>query len=525
MVKLPFSGSAHFFFLLMFQTNMATNTAYCPPSSCGRTNISYPFRLQTDPVSCGDDKYMLSCGNDLTILHLINGGKYYVQAINYKNFTIRLVDAGVDKDDCSSIPSFLLTSDSFSLGDSYTLYRYEQEKFAGIDLRDGCSLEMVSLLPKRDDSVGKNSSFIEIHRKLAFGFELSWHNINCRHCSSGLCYQDSKHYFHCQHAGYVRELIIKILGMFLVARTLCGAPCLAAFLIYKLGRRHLSEYETIEEFLQTQNNLMPIRYAYSDIKKMTGGFKEMLGKGGFGSVYKGKLRSGHFAAIKMLDKSKADGQDFINEVSTIGRIHHANVVRLIGFCSDGSKNALIYEFMSNGSLDSHIFSQERSIILSWEKLYEISFGVARGIEYLHRGCEIQILHFDIKPHNILLNEYFTPKISDFGLAKFYPTGRSIAPLTAARGTIGYMASELFYKNIGRVSYKADVYRLWCIQMHPSERPPMNKVVEMLEGNMQNLDLPPRPILYPGEPMGKDDGESVSISVEFEESSSLIQNPS
>ncbi|XP_065869223.1 rust resistance kinase Lr10-like [Euphorbia lathyris] len=355
--------------------------------------------------------------------------------------------------------------------------------------------------------------------------------------------------------------------MLLVARALCGSPCVAAFLIYKWRRRHLSGYDTIEEFLQTQNNLMPIRYAYSDIKKMTGGFKEMLGKGGFGSVYKGKLRSGQFAAIKMLEKSKANGQDFMNEVATIGRIHHANVVRLIGFCSEGSKHALIYEFMSKGSLDSHIFSPERSISLSWEKLYEISLGVARGIEYLHKGCEIQILHFDIKPHNILLNENFTPKISDFGLAKLYPTRGSIASLTAARGTIGYMAPELFYKNIGRVSYKADVYSfgmlllemagkrktlkapaadaseqnlsqiyypfwvydklsdgkleiedatgeeneivrkmiitgLWCIQMEPSNRPPMNKVVEMLEGDLEDLQLPQRPLLYPEKTMQK-----------------------
>ncbi|CAL5342903.1 unnamed protein product [Camellia sinensis] len=255
----------------------------------------------------------------------------------------------------------------------------------------------------------------------------------------------------------------------------------------------------------------------------------------------------------------SNGQDFINEVATIGRIHHVNVVQLIGFCADGSKRALVYDFMPNGSLEKYIFSQEGNISLSCKQMYEISLGVARGIEYLHRGCDMQILHFDIKPHNILLDENFTPKVSDFGLAKLYPTDNSIVYVTAARGTMGYMAPELFYKNIGRVSYKVDVYSfgmllmemagrrrnlnafpdhasqiyfpswvydqfkegkdvemgesteeerqmirkmiitaLWCIQMKPDDRPAMNKVVEMLEGNIELVQMPPKPFLTPQE---------------------------
>ena len=161
----------------------------------------------------------------------------------------------------------------------------------------------------------------------------------------------------------------------------------------------------------------------------------------------------------MLGNSKANGQEFINEVATIGRIHHVNVVQLIGFCAEGPKHTLIYEFMPNGFLEKYIFSQKESIRipLSIEKIFEISLGVARGIEYLHRECDIQILHFDIKPHNILLDENFTPKVSDFELAKLYPINNSIVSLTAARGTLGYITPELFYKNIGGVSYKADVY--------------------------------------------------------------------
>ena len=111
-----------------------------------------------------------------------------------------------------------------------------------------------------------------------------------------------------------------------------GMFCLFAYLIYKFHRRHLSFDDNIEEFLRSHKNLQPIKYSYSNIKKMTNNFANKLGQGGFGSVYKGKLRSGRIVAVKVLVMSKANGQDFINEVATIGRIHHVKVVRLVGFC-------------------------------------------------------------------------------------------------------------------------------------------------------------------------------------------------
>ncbi|XP_031107923.1 rust resistance kinase Lr10-like isoform X2 [Ipomoea triloba] len=353
-----------------------------------------------------------------------------------------------------------------------------------------------------------------------------------------------------------KEDICDIIG-YVGLRFLFGFMLLIALVVYKLRRRHLSAYDTIEDYLSgPNNNLMPIRYSYSDIKKMTKGFKHKLGEGGFGTVFKGTLRSGPFIAVKMMGKSGAIGKEFISEVATIGRIHHTNVVRLIGFCVEGSKRALVYEFMPNGSLDKYIFPKKECLFLSYEKMFEISLGVARGIDYLHRGCDMRILHFDIKPHNILLDEDFSPKVSDFGLARLYPTEGTIPSLTAVRGTMGYMAPELFYRNIGAISHKADVYSfgmlimemagrrknfnplaeqksqiyfptwvyeqlkdekcifemggatreenmlvkkmimvaLWCIQMKPEERPSMNKVVEMLEGDVEMVEVPPKPFL-------------------------------
>lgn len=316
--------------------------------------------------------------------------------------------------------------------------------------------------------------------------------------------------------------------------------------------------DKIETFLQSHSDIMPIRYSYSDIIRITNGFNEKLGEGAYGSVFKGKLKSGRIVAVKLLNMPKSNGQDFINEVATIGTIHHFNIVRLVGYTAERYKRALVYDYMPNGSLEKYIFPKQRDFSLSCEKMYEISLGVARGMEYLHKGCHMQILHFDIKPHNILLDESFTPKVSDFGLAKLYPTDNSIVSLTAARGTMGYMAPELFYKNIGGISHKVDVYSfgmllmemagrrqnvdtfaenmsdiyfplfaydrlnegteieieeinnegekemvkkmilvaLWCIQMKPSDRPSMSKVVEMLEGSIELLEMPPKPSLYP-----------------------------
>lgn len=340
----------------------------------------------------------------------------------------------------------------------------------------------------------------------------------------------------------------------ITVRTLLGVLHLFAVIIFVIYRKIKSTY--CKKELNNHASLGSARYSYSQIKKITGNFKEKLGQGGFGAVFKGKLPDGQLVAVKMLDSSKGDGEDFINEVATIDRIYHVNVVQLIGFCSEGSRSALVYEFMPNGSLDKYIFSDdERSPSIGWEKIFEIALGVAHGIEYLHRGCDMRILHFDIKPHNILLDNSFNPKISDFGLAKLFSKDQSIVSISNARGTAGYIAPELFSTNFGGVSYKSDVYSygmlllemagrrknyyplverasqiyfptwvfdeltlgkgleigtategeediakklviigLWCIQMKPGDRPSMSRVVEMLEQNNEELEMPPKPFL-------------------------------
>ncbi|KAK1619695.1 hypothetical protein QYE76_025212 [Lolium multiflorum] len=317
------------------------------------------------------------------------------------------------------------------------------------------------------------------------------------------------------------------------------------FLAFKYWKTKIT-VNAVDKFLRMQEMLGPMRYAYTDITAITRHFRDKLGQGGYGSVYKGVLLPGDVhVAVKMLEgKANCDGEDFISEVSTIGKIHHINVVRLVGFCSEETRRALVYEYMPRGSLDKYIFSSEKSF--SWDRLNEIALGIARGLEYLHQGCDMQILHFDIKPHNILLDSNFVPKVADFGLAKLYPRGNNFVPLSVLRGTVGYIAPEMISRSksdvysfgmlllemvggrrnadpnaakssqayypswvydrlteqgVGEISLGAEMHELewklcivglWCIQMKSHDRPAMSEVIEMLEAGVDILQMPPRP---------------------------------
>jgi serine/threonine protein kinase len=156
--------------------------------------------------------------------------------------------------------------------------------------------------------------------------------------------------------------------------------------------------------LEDYRNFKPTRYSYANIKRITNQFIEKLGEGAYGTVFKGKLSNEIHVAVKILNTYMGNGEEFINEVGTMARIHHVNVVRLVGYCADGFRRALVYEFLPNDSLDKFISSTPtKNRIFNWVKLQDIAFGVAKGIEYLHQGCDQQILHFDIKPHNVLLD--------------------------------------------------------------------------------------------------------------------------
>ncbi|RZR73511.1 hypothetical protein BHM03_00025089 [Ensete ventricosum] len=300
----------------------------------------------------------------------------------------------------------------------------------------------------------------------------------------------------------------------------------------------------------------PVQFSYRELQKSTRRFKEILGEGSFGAVYKGVLAGRTAVAVKQLEGIEQGEKQFRMEVATISSTHHLNLVRLIGFCSEGRHRLLVYEFMKNGSLDSFLFSGESSSSgkLSWSTRFSIAVATARGITYLHEECRDCIVHCDIKPENILLDENYKAKVSDFGLAKLVnPKDHRQRTLTNVRGTRGYLAPE-WLANLP-VTSKSDVYSFgmvlleivsgrrnfdvsddtgrkkfsvwayeelekgnirstmdkrlaeqdvdmeqlkrvvlvsfWCIQEQPSQRPPMGKVVQMLEGVLA-VDKPPAP---------------------------------
>ncbi|XP_058212246.1 G-type lectin S-receptor-like serine/threonine-protein kinase At2g19130 [Rhododendron vialii] len=197
-----------------------------------------------------------------------------------------------------------------------------------------------------------------------------------------------------------------------------------------------------------------VAFGYRDLQIATKNFSEKLGGGGFGSVFKGTLPDSTVIAVKKLESISQGEKQFRSEVSTIGTIQHVNLVRLRGFCSDGNEKLLVYDYMPNGSLDSHLFHEKEGQVLDWKTRYEIALGTARGLTYLHEKCRDCIIHCDIKPENILLDAEFCTKVADFGLAKL--VGREFSRvLTTMRGTRGYLAPE-WISGVA-ITAKADVY--------------------------------------------------------------------
>ncbi|PRQ37317.1 putative protein kinase RLK-Pelle-RLCK-Os family [Rosa chinensis] len=319
---------------------------------------------------------------------------------------------------------------------------------------------------------------------------------------------------------------------------------------------------TMNKFLNDMETEKPIRFTSQQLQIATDNFTNLLGSGGFGAVYKGIFSNGTSVAVKVLNgTSEGIEEQFMAEVSTLGRIHHINLVRLHGFCFERHLRALVYEYMPNGSLDKFLFHGNK--ILGFEKLHEIAVGTARGIAYLHEECQQRIVHYDIKPENILLDVNFFPKVADFGLAKLSNRDKTHITMTGWRGTRGYAAPEVCLRC--PITHKCDVYSfgmllfeiigrrrnldlnlpesqdwfpmwgwkkfeageleelmvvcgidekdkeaavrmvkvaIWCVQYSSELRPLMSVVVKMLEGALEipNPSINPFQYLMPGTPI-------------------------
>ncbi|KAL2644656.1 hypothetical protein R1flu_012243 [Riccia fluitans] len=253
-------------------------------------------------------------------------------------------------------------------------------------------------------------------------------------------------------------IIIVIVGItvFLMVGLLVGA--------WWYHRRRVARAAELAALAAEDEELMeipglPTRFTYKELEDATKDFSKKLGAGGFGSVYEGTLADERRIAVKRLESVGQGKKEFWAEVAIIGSIHHVHLVRLLGFCAEGTKRLLVYEFMANGSLDKILFRKDGEakgdgLVLDWETRMSICLGTAQGLAYLHEDCRERIIHCDIKPENILLDEKFRPKVSDFGLAKLMNPEQNEV-FTNLRGTRGYLAPEWLMNYA--ISDKSDVY--------------------------------------------------------------------
>nr|XP_015900850.2 G-type lectin S-receptor-like serine/threonine-protein kinase LECRK2 [Ziziphus jujuba var. spinosa] len=343
------------------------------------------------------------------------------------------------------------------------------------------------------------------------------------------------------------KILVLVFGMVIFSCVSIAISCLYIFKIRVLRYKRLRQSKG--QFVSADEELTLRAFSYNELKKATNNFKEELGKGSFGAVYRGALNKGRkLIAVKRLEKFIEEGErEFLAEMQAISRTNHKNLVRLMGYCAEDSKRLLVYEYMSNGSLADLLFKNANRPY--WEERVRIAIDVAKGIHYLHEECKTTIIHCDVKPQNILMDDFWIAKISDFGLAKLLMPDQT-RTFTGIRGTRGYLAPE--WQQNTPITVKADIYSygivlleiiccrrnlevnvpnteeivlsnwvykcfagrelgklvvgqdvdrrtlekmvkvgLWCIQDEPVLRPSMKSVVLMLEGII-DISAPPCP---------------------------------
>ncbi|KAL6626695.1 hypothetical protein ACP70R_030421 [Stipagrostis hirtigluma subsp. patula] len=575
-------------------TNGASDTS-CAPATCGTLSITYPFWLAgAQPLSCGFPDLELTCYADRAYLsRAFTDRRYRVQEISYEtNSLVVAVETTFAGDETCRVPDFNVSSSLpfFPINISDTnknlVFVYNCAVPPSVQLPQSCANRTMGAYISEKLGEGSNSprwvpaSCISVsvpvrafqeeekpardyQRLINDGFIVEWQ-------LTGDCGACRRRGGECRFVELAFQCICPDGSLCATSpppQVLTAAaasllfPCICVLIRKRkvkklwvfLGKKTRSTKDrNIEALIVSYGSLAPKRYKYSEVMNITCSLSNKIGEGDYGMVFKGRLYDGRLVAVKFLHEFKGNGEEFVNEVMSIGRTSHVNIVSLFRFCMERSKRALIYEYMPNGSLDQYVYSENPKEIIGWQKLYTIAIGIARGLEYLHHSCNTRIVHFDIKPQNILLDHDFCPKIADFGLAKLCHSKESKLSMTGARGTIGFIAPEVHSRTFGIVSTKSDVYSygmmllemvggrknvksavqkssekyfpdwiydhfpqddglqacqvtdeveeiarkmiligLWCIQVLPMHRPTITKVLEMFERELDKLEMPPK----------------------------------
>ncbi|KAI5442103.1 probable LRR receptor-like serine/threonine-protein kinase At4g29180 isoform X2 [Lathyrus oleraceus] len=242
-----------------------------------------------------------------------------------------------------------------------------------------------------------------------------------------------------------------------------------AILYWKLRRRNEQSEDEMNMLSKSVGTVVSkkLQYTYAEVLSITSNFELVIGRGGFGSVYSGQMKDGNKVAVKMLSATSAQGpKEFQTEAELLMTVHHKNLVSFIGYCDEGDKMALIYEYLANGNLKENL-SEKSSHCLSWERRIQIAIDAAEGLDYLHHGCKPPIIHRDVKSANILLSEDLEAKIADFGLSKVFKnsdSGNSESAIihvddknekSTIMGTMGYLDPE--YYKLRNLNEKSDIY--------------------------------------------------------------------
>ncbi|XP_056866280.1 receptor-like protein kinase At3g21340 isoform X2 [Raphanus sativus] len=277
-------------------------------------------------------------------------------------------------------------------------------------------------------------------------------------CLGGLCVNKTGH-------GGSKKPNVVVPAVASVAFLVVLGSALAFFLVFKKKKNANiegpSSYTQVSDDRTTRSSEPAImtknkRFTYSEVVTMTNNFERVLGKGGFGMVYHGTVSGTEQVAVKMLSHSSSQGyKEFKAEVELLLRVHHKNLVGLVGYCDEGENLALIYEYMANGDLREHMSGKRGGSILNWETRLKIVVESAQGLEYLHNGCKPPMVHRDVKTTNILLNEHFQAKLADFGLSRSFPIEGETHVSTVVAGTPGYLDPEYYRTNW--LNEKSDVY--------------------------------------------------------------------
>ncbi|PWA63526.1 leucine-rich repeat transmembrane protein kinase protein [Artemisia annua] len=263
------------------------------------------------------------------------------------------------------------------------------------------------------------------------------------YCINGLC-RTKKH----------TKLVIPMTVAILIVIVLL----IAFVIVWKYKWRKTKDLTIKDATFQPRNK----QYTYSEVQSITDNFTTVIGKGGFGTVFRGSI-GGNQVAVKMLSETSSQGyKEFQAEVKLLMVVRHKNITPLVGYCNDSNHKAIIYEYMANGDLRQHLFvlnvitgPDESSNVLSWERRIQIGCDAAEGLVYLHDGCRPPIVHRDVKPTNILLNEGFQAKLADFGMSRAFTTEDATYESTRIVGTLGYLDPE--YHLLNRLTMKSDVY--------------------------------------------------------------------